>query len=81
MKYFEFNEPFFALIRAEDTERASTIFENMSGGKHHPDKERTRNEALNMFLNVEIGTRSDLINAFNDSQDKSAILLVDGGIL
>ena len=83
MKYFEFNEPHYALIRAKDKIIACETFETIIASGSFKFIEKTRNEALNLFLINEDakGERdfSDMMMEFNE--DKEAILLVDRGIL
>ena len=83
MKYYEFNEPYYALIRAKDKVSACEMFETIIPSGHFKFIEKTRNEALNAFLieESETGDLGELIRQFNENQDKDAILLIDRGLI
>ncbi|SDJ20424.1 hypothetical protein [Natribacillus halophilus] len=77
MKYFEFKEPYYALIRTEGANRAAEIYFRAFRYEGREQKEKTRNEALNTFLieESETGDLGELIRQFNENRE--SILLLD----
>ncbi|AXF54605.1 hypothetical protein [Salicibibacter kimchii] len=79
MKYFEFIDPYYALIKAKDKTSACEVYERIVADEPTKPYEKTRNQALNAFLMDEDGEFSELMREFN--KDGEALLLVDGGLL
>lgn len=81
MKYFEFSEPYFALIKAKGYKKAMEIYEEVVCDIEDSVemKEISKMYALEKCKKCEDYTEEDIINSFDD--DLEILLLMDGSLM
>ncbi|MER2010700.1 MAG: hypothetical protein ABS939_25105 [Psychrobacillus sp.] len=86
MNYFEFEEPYYALVKAKDEKMAKEIYIEVVADLDGDEDviEVTSNYALAMFTlrmseTKELTSINDILAVFED--DESLVLLIDGSLL
>lgn len=82
MKYFEFSEPYYALIKANDEKTALKKYDDLIADKNNVSvQEVSKDYAYGRFFNALVGIRPSIrIKELKDLFIKNDILLVDGNL-
>lgn len=79
MKYFEFKDPYFALISAENKDKAIEVYKNdvCESGDGFEIEEVSKERAYELIDNASGSNESEL----NDLKKDTGLLLIDGCLL